>query len=111
GDKGGEVERRIVEAKHHDAAIVQTVVDEGALRHDQILSGVRAASGRNGFLWTVEIMTSRHPIMSVRGRYRTVINLHNPTERKIGIARKFALAIQPGEASGRQLNRRCCQGS
>src|SRR5215467_6570279 len=66
GDKGGEVERRVVEAKHHDAAIVQTVVDEGAFRHDQILSGVRAASGRNGFLWTVEIMTSRHPIMSVR---------------------------------------------
>src|SRR5499427_4723131 len=66
GDKGGEVERRVVEAKHHDAAIVQTVVDEGALRHDQILSGVRAASGRNSLLWTVEIMTSRHSIMSVR---------------------------------------------
>jgi hypothetical protein len=33
-------------------------------------------------------------------RYRTVINIHNPTERKIGIARKFALAIQPGEATG-----------
>jgi hypothetical protein len=34
------------------------------------------------------------------GRYRTVINIHNPTERKIEIARKFALAIQPGEAAG-----------
>jgi hypothetical protein len=34
------------------------------------------------------------------GRYRTVINIHNPTERKIEIARKFALAIQPGEAPG-----------
>jgi len=30
------------------------------------------------------------------GRYRTVINIHNPTGRKIEIARKFALAIQPG---------------
>src|ERR1700730_18878410 len=37
GDKGGEVERRVVEGKHHDAATLQTVVDEGALRHDQIL--------------------------------------------------------------------------
>jgi hypothetical protein len=34
------------------------------------------------------------------GRYRTVINIHNPTDRKIEIARKFALAIQPGEAPG-----------
>jgi hypothetical protein len=34
------------------------------------------------------------------GRYRTVINIHNPTDRKIEIARKFALAIQPGEAVG-----------
>src|SRR2546430_16993128 len=34
------------------------------------------------------------------GRNRTVINIHNPTERKIEIARKFALAIQPGEAAG-----------
>jgi hypothetical protein len=34
------------------------------------------------------------------GRYRTVINIHNPTERKIEIARKFALAVQPGEAAG-----------
>jgi hypothetical protein len=34
------------------------------------------------------------------GRYRTVINIHNPTERKIEITRKFALAIQPGEAVG-----------
>jgi hypothetical protein len=34
------------------------------------------------------------------GRYRTVVNIHNPTERKIEIARKFALAIQPGEAAG-----------
>jgi hypothetical protein len=34
------------------------------------------------------------------GRYRTVINIHNPTERKIEIARKFALAIQPGEPAG-----------
>jgi hypothetical protein len=34
------------------------------------------------------------------GRYRTVINIHNPADRKIEIARKFALAIQPGEATG-----------
>jgi hypothetical protein len=34
------------------------------------------------------------------GRYRTVINIHNPTDRKIEIARKFALAIGPGEAVG-----------
>ena len=34
------------------------------------------------------------------GRYRTVINIHNPTERKIEIARKFALGIQPGKAHG-----------
>ncbi|HEY7665644.1 MAG TPA: hypothetical protein VH934_21210 [Xanthobacteraceae bacterium] len=34
------------------------------------------------------------------GRYRTVVNIHNPTDRKIEIARKFALSIQPGEAPG-----------
>lgn len=34
------------------------------------------------------------------GRYRTVINIHNPTERKIEITRKFALAGQPGESAG-----------
>jgi ferredoxin-NADP reductase len=34
------------------------------------------------------------------GRYRTVINIHNPTERKIEITRKFALATQPGETTG-----------
>ena len=34
------------------------------------------------------------------GRYRTVINIHNPTDRKIEIARKFALSIGPGEAAG-----------
>ena len=34
------------------------------------------------------------------GRYRTVINIHNPTEKKIEIARKFALAGPPGEEAG-----------
>jgi hypothetical protein len=34
------------------------------------------------------------------GRYRTVINIHNPTEKKIEIARKFALAGAPGEEVG-----------
>ena len=34
------------------------------------------------------------------GRYRTLINIHNPTEKKIEIARKFALAGQPGDPSG-----------
>src|SRR5262245_16839523 len=34
------------------------------------------------------------------GRYRTVINIHNPTDKKIEIARKFALAGQPGEPAG-----------
>jgi len=34
------------------------------------------------------------------GRYRTVVNIHNPTERKIEITRKFALSLQPGEAAG-----------
>lgn len=34
------------------------------------------------------------------GRYRTVINIHNPTDRKIEITRKFALSLQPGEAAG-----------
>src|SRR6516165_8035920 len=43
---------------------------------------------------------SASAMRSHRGRYRTVINIHNPTERKIEIARKFALAIQPGEAPG-----------
>jgi len=32
-NKGGEVERWVVEGEHHDAATLQTVVDEGALRH------------------------------------------------------------------------------
>lgn len=34
------------------------------------------------------------------GRYRTVINIHNPTEKKIEVARKFALAGQPGDPAG-----------
>ena len=34
------------------------------------------------------------------GRYRTVINIHNPTEKKVEVARKFALAGQPGDALG-----------
>jgi hypothetical protein len=34
------------------------------------------------------------------GRYRTVVNIHNPTEKKIQITRKFALAGQPGEPAG-----------
>jgi hypothetical protein len=34
------------------------------------------------------------------GRYRTVINIHNPTEKKIEIARKFALAGAPGDPAG-----------
>jgi len=34
------------------------------------------------------------------GRYRTLINIHNPTEKKIEIARKFALAGQPGDPAG-----------
>jgi hypothetical protein len=34
------------------------------------------------------------------GRYRTVINIHNPTEKKIEVARKFALAGQPGDPGG-----------
>ena len=34
------------------------------------------------------------------GRYRTVINIHNPTEKKLEVARKFALAGKPGEPMG-----------
>jgi hypothetical protein len=34
------------------------------------------------------------------GRYRTLINIHNPTEKKIEVARKFALAGSPGDPSG-----------
>jgi hypothetical protein len=34
------------------------------------------------------------------GRYRTLINIHNPTEKKFEIARKFALAGKPGDALG-----------
>ena len=34
------------------------------------------------------------------GRYRTLINIHNPTEKKIEVARKFALAGEPGEPLG-----------
>ena len=34
------------------------------------------------------------------GRYRTAINIHNPTDHKIEVARKFALAIGPSEAVG-----------
>jgi len=32
-NKSGEVERWVVEGEHHDAATLQTVFDEGALRH------------------------------------------------------------------------------
>lgn len=34
------------------------------------------------------------------GRYRTLINIHNPTEKKVEVARKFALAGQPGDPAG-----------
>ena len=34
------------------------------------------------------------------GRYRTAINIHNPTDHKIEVGRKFALAIGPSEAVG-----------
>lgn len=34
------------------------------------------------------------------GRYRTVINIHNPHDNKIEIARKFALAGAPQEPAG-----------
>jgi hypothetical protein len=34
------------------------------------------------------------------GRYRTVINIHNPTEKKFEIARKFALAGAPTDPFG-----------
>jgi len=34
------------------------------------------------------------------GRYRTVINIHNPTEKKFEIARKFALAGGPTDPFG-----------
>ena len=35
------------------------------------------------------------------GPYRTVINIHNPTEKKVQITRKFALAGAPGEPAGK----------
>jgi len=34
------------------------------------------------------------------GRYRTLINIHNPTEKKVDVARKFAVAGNPGDPSG-----------
>jgi hypothetical protein len=34
------------------------------------------------------------------GRYRTVINIHNPTEKKTEIVRKFALAGKPTDPAG-----------
>ena len=34
------------------------------------------------------------------GQYRTLINIHNPTEKKIEVARKFALSGSPGEPAG-----------
>ncbi len=34
------------------------------------------------------------------GRYRTVINIHNPTEKTFPVARKFAIAGQPGGPLG-----------
>jgi len=36
----------------------------------------------------------------VPGQYRTLINIHNPTEKKIEVARKFALAGSPGDPPG-----------
>jgi hypothetical protein len=33
----------------------------------------------------------------VPGRYRTLINIHNPTEKKVEVARKFAISGSPGE--------------
>src|SRR5262245_55096288 len=34
------------------------------------------------------------------GRYRTLINIHNPIEKKVEVARKFALAGKPGDPLG-----------
>jgi len=34
------------------------------------------------------------------GQYRTLINIHNPTEKKIEVARKFALSGSPGDPPG-----------
>jgi len=34
------------------------------------------------------------------GRYRTLINIHNPIEKKVEVARKFAVAGKPGDPSG-----------
>jgi hypothetical protein len=36
----------------------------------------------------------------VPGKYQTLINIHNPTEKKIEVARKFALAGSPGDEAG-----------
>ena len=33
------------------------------------------------------------------GRYRTLINIHNPTDKKVDVARKFAVAGKPGDAT------------
>lgn len=35
-----------------------------------------------------------------RGTYRTAINIHNPTDKKIVVANKVALAVQPGSEPG-----------
>src|SRR5262249_50051439 len=42
GDEGGEVERRVIEGQDANAAVLQTVVDQGALGHERILSNVPA---------------------------------------------------------------------
>src|SRR5258708_33555181 len=55
GDQGGEVERRVVQRQHRNAAILQTVGDEGALAHDPIL------------LLTLRGLEMGH-VTSVRGR-------------------------------------------
>jgi hypothetical protein len=34
------------------------------------------------------------------GQYRTLINIHNPTEKKNEVARKFALSGSPGDTGG-----------
>ena len=72
-DKGGEVERRVVEGKHHDAATLHMVIDEGALGHDQTLSDVLAASGRNRVTISEHVLCcdARSLLMAQNGHIET----------------------------------------
>ena len=74
----------------------------GAIQSGQTLAGTDVV--KTDYQYSAKVVCSLllpHQDGSMaRGTYRTVINIHNPTDKKIAIAEKVALADQLGTTSG-----------